>query len=61
MKEMLSEGDSIKINGFGMFGLKQRKEYLGRNPKTGDTKHVKAKKSFFQNAQRHACPAKQRH
>jgi len=31
----LVEGDSVKISSFGSFGIKQKGERIGRNPKTG--------------------------
>jgi integration host factor subunit beta len=37
--------DRIEIRGFGSFSIKDYKPYRGRNPKTGDTVQVKAKKS----------------
>jgi integration host factor subunit alpha len=36
MKQTLSEGDKIKISGFGNFVVRGKKERMGRNPQTGD-------------------------
>ncbi len=35
MKSILSEGESIKITGFGTFLVRKKGERKGRNPKTG--------------------------
>ena len=35
MCESLSEGDNVKISGFGSFILRDKGERVGRNPKTG--------------------------
>ncbi len=32
----LSHGESVKIASFGSFSVRQKKERLGRNPKTGE-------------------------
>jgi integration host factor subunit beta len=47
LKETLVKGDRVEIRGFGSFTVKHYKPYLGRNPKTGDHIHVKAKKLPF--------------
>lgn len=31
----VSEGENVKISGFGSFVLRDKKERIGRNPKTG--------------------------
>lgn len=36
MKETLSKGEKIEIRGFANFKIKQRKERIARNPKTGE-------------------------
>ncbi len=33
----LERGESIKLSSFGSFGLRQKSERVGRNPKTGET------------------------
>lgn len=40
----LRAGDKIEIRGFGSFRTRQRKSRTGRNPKTGASVHVPAKK-----------------
>ncbi len=35
MKDVLAEGEKIKISGFGNFVVRQKKERVGRNPQTG--------------------------
>ena len=35
MCEALSEGENVKISGFGTFLLRDKAERVGRNPKTG--------------------------
>jgi len=35
MCEALSEGENVKISGFGTFVLRSKGERVGRNPKTG--------------------------
>ena len=36
VSKALSEGDSVKVAGFGNFLVKERKEKRGINPKTGE-------------------------
>ncbi len=40
----LREDDKIEIRGFGSFRTRQRKPRTGRNPKTGDSVDVPAKR-----------------
>ncbi len=35
MTDALVEGENVKISGFGSFVLREKKERVGRNPKTG--------------------------
>ncbi|QYU67137.1 integration host factor subunit alpha [Leptolyngbya sp. 15MV] len=35
MCEAMSVGENVKISGFGSFVLRDKKERIGRNPKTG--------------------------
>lgn len=35
MCDALSDGENVKISGFGSFVLRDKKERVGRNPKTG--------------------------
>ena len=47
IKETLAKGDKIEIRGFGSFRLRSRKMRDGRNPKTGSTVLVPAKRVPF--------------
>jgi len=38
-------GDKVNIAGFGIFRVADRKAREGRNPKTGETVHIKASKA----------------
>lgn len=44
MSQTLCEGERIEIRGFGSFSLNHRPPRLGRNPKTGETVPVPAKR-----------------
>lgn len=35
MCDAMSDGENVKISGFGTFLLRDKKERIGRNPKTG--------------------------
>lgn len=37
LKEWISAGNEVGLNGFGKFEIKVRPERDGRNPKTGET------------------------
>ena len=41
----LSRGEEVVLTGFGKFKIVQRKEREGRNPKTGETIKIAAKKA----------------
>jgi|SRR6185295_3927244 len=47
MTEALQRGERIEIRGFGSFTNKSYDAYTGRNPRTGETIHVPAKKLPF--------------
>jgi len=47
MTEALASGDRIEIRGFGSFLVKHRQAKQGRNPRTGESVAVKAKKVPF--------------
>src|SRR6201993_1237639 len=47
MANVLARGERIEIRGFGSFGVKQRRARQGRNPKTGATVAVAAKRIPF--------------
>jgi integration host factor subunit beta len=44
MSEALAKGNRIEIRGFGSFALNYRPPRNGRNPKTGETVPVPAKR-----------------
>ncbi len=46
MSESLLSDDRIEIRGFGSFSTKNYSPYQGRNPKTGESVKVNAKKSI---------------
>ena len=47
MAKVLAHGERIEIRGFGSFGIKKRRARQGRNPKTGATVKVDAKRIPF--------------
>ena len=47
MADALLSGDRIEIRGFGSLVVKEYNAYTGRNPKTGESMPVKAKKLPF--------------
>lgn len=44
IKSSLRKGQRVQLVGFGSFVVKQRKARTGRNPKTGETIQIKARK-----------------
>ena len=44
VQETLSSGDSVQLVGFGTFAVSERSERAGRNPKTGESLTIAAKK-----------------
>jgi integration host factor subunit beta len=43
----LERGQRVELRGFGSFGLKERRSRSGRNPKTGESVKVAAKRVMF--------------
>ena len=43
----LSEHKRVEIRGFGTFGLKKHEARTGKNPQTGESIHIKAKRLPF--------------
>lgn len=43
----LVEGDRVELRGFGAFSVKHREARTGRNPRTGESVHVQAKRLPF--------------
>src|SRR5208282_65222 len=44
LKNVLEEGQKVKISGFGNFVVRQKKERIGRNPQTGTQITISARK-----------------
>jgi integration host factor subunit alpha len=44
MKEVLAEGQKIKISGFGNFVVRAKNERVGRNPRTGAPMPISARR-----------------
>ena len=44
LKEALSNGKQVKLSGFGNFDLSDKKERPGRNPKTGESIPISARR-----------------
>ena len=44
MKEELCKGESIKISGFGKFRVRAKNARMGRNPQTGQSMEISARK-----------------
>lgn len=44
IKSSLASENRVEIRGFGSFSVRHRKSKNGRNPKTGESVHVPAKK-----------------
>jgi len=44
MKDVLTEGEKIKISGFGNFVVRYKKERIGRNPQTGEPIPISARR-----------------
>lgn len=45
--EALAEGQRVELRGFGAFSVKDRESRTGRNPRTGETVKVDAKRVPF--------------
>ena len=43
----LERGDRVELRGFGAFSVRKRDARVGRNPRTGDTVQVEAKRVPF--------------
>lgn len=44
MKNTLESGEKIKVSGFGNFEVKQKADRRGRNPQTGETINISARR-----------------
>lgn len=45
--DALVKGDRVELRGFGAFSVKEREPRVGRNPRTGETVQVDAKRLPF--------------
>jgi len=45
--ETLRSGDKVEVRGFGSFCLRERKARIARNPKTGESVQVPAKRVVY--------------
>lgn len=44
MKDTLSKGEKVKISGFGNFTIRDKKTRVGRNPQTGSSMDITARR-----------------
>ena len=44
ISERLAAGEAVKISGFGTFTLRDKKERVGRNPKSGEPAPISARR-----------------
>jgi integration host factor subunit alpha len=44
VKETLEAGEKVKVSGFGIFEVKDKKDRKGRNPQTGETLTIGARR-----------------
>jgi integration host factor subunit alpha len=44
IKSELAQGNAIKLPGFGNFSIRSKNPRVGRNPKTGETMEITARK-----------------
>jgi integration host factor subunit alpha len=44
MKETLASGEEVKVSGFGKFFVTQKHNRIGRNPQTGESLPITARK-----------------
>lgn len=47
ISDALADGDRVELRGFGAFSIKHRAARTGRNPRTGETVQVEAKRLPF--------------
>ena len=45
LTEALTQGNEVRISGFGSFGISERSERQGRNPQTGEAITIAASKA----------------
>jgi integration host factor subunit beta len=47
ISEAMARGDRVELRGFGAFSVKHREARIGRNPRTGESVQVEAKRLPF--------------
>ncbi len=47
ISQALVDGDRVELRGFGAFSIKHREARVGRNPRTGESVNVEAKRLPF--------------
>lgn len=47
ISDALVHGDRVELRGFGAFSVKEREARIGRNPRTGESVQVEAKRLPF--------------
>ena len=47
ISDALARGDRVELRGFGAFSVRKRDKRIGRNPRTGESVEVVAKKAPF--------------
>ena len=45
MVQALEKGEQVKLSGFGVFQVRSKNARMGRNPKTGESIKIKARKA----------------
>jgi integration host factor subunit alpha len=53
IKQTLTEGESVKVSGFGTFNVKKKNARRGRNPKTGDDLEITPRRVITFRASNH--------
>ncbi len=44
MKQVIAQGDKLKVSGFGNFVVRSKRERMGRNPQTGEPLPITARR-----------------
>jgi len=44
IKDTLAKGEKVKISGFGNFSIRDKEKRIGRNPQTGDSMEISARR-----------------
>ena len=46
IKDTLSQGEKVKISGFGNFTIRDKATRIGRNPQTGESMEISARRAL---------------